>query len=274
MFGTLLYLPLFGQGVIGLSTANVGFVMTPLVLSMVTMSIGSGQIISRTGKYKPIAIVGVVLITIGMFLFSTMGVGTTHGALVFNMIVSGLGLGMLMPIFYVLVQSAFGQEKIGVLTASIQLFRSIGGSAGAAFFGGILNNGLVRHLQGLHAEPFAKISEQISGKPLVLNPDTIQQFLSPQGRDAVRATFKALPPQMAAQAEESLGHFVAAVRVAFSDSLSAMYTTGAFLMVFACLLVFALPVIPLRASKRPALEEAGVELEQELGMSNPKHEPT
>jgi len=273
MFGTLLYLPLFAQGVMGVSVANVGFIMTPLVLAMVTSSITAGQIVARTGKYKMLAVTGVAFITIGMFLFSRMGAETTHATMVVNMIITGIGLGILMPIFNIVVQSAFEQEKIGVLTASTQLFRSIGGSAGAALFGGILNNGLVQHLQALKSDPFVTFSEQLSGKPLALGTDTIQQFLSPQGQEVIRASFINLPTHIALEAADMFSHFIGVVRVAFSDSLSTMYASGAVLMLFACILVLALPEIHLRGSRRPMLEEAGVELAEKLGMTDPKHEP-
>lgn len=273
MFGTLLYLPLFAQGVMGVSIANVGFIMTPLVLAMVTTSIGSGQIVARTGKYKAIAVAGVLFITLGMFLFSKMGVNTTHTTMVLNMVITGIGLGVLMPIFNIVVQSAFEHEKIGVLTASTQLFRSIGGSAGAALFGGILNNGLVAHTQTLKSDPFVSFSEKLSGKPLALGTDTIQQYLSPQGQEVIRGSFVSLPTHMALDAGNMFNHFVGVVRVVFSDSISTMYASGAALMVLACILVLALPEIHLRSSKRPVLEEAGVELAEKLGLADAKHEP-
>lgn len=273
MFGTLLYLPLFAQGVMGVSVANVGFIMTPLVLAMVTTSIASGQIVARTGKYKLLAIGGIIFITCGMFLFSRMGISTTHSILVFNMIVTGVGLGVLMPIFNIIVQSAFEHEKMGVLTASTQLFRSIGGSAGAALFGGILNNGLVEHLQVLRSEPFVKLSEELSGKSLGISTDTIQQFLSPQGQSSIRDTFISLPLHMSTQIGEAFNHFIGAVRLSFSESISIMYMSGAGLMVLAFFLVLMLPEIHLRSSKRPGLEEIGVELAEKLGMADSKHEP-
>lgn len=273
MFGTLLYLPLFAQGVVGIPLDRVGFVMTPLMLAMVTTSILSGQAISRTGKYKILAIVGVGCVALGMFLFSRMGVDTTYSELVFNMIIAGIGLGITMPIFNIVVQSAFGHDKIGVVTASTQLFRSIGGSAGAAFFGGILNNGLVNHLNSLKGDPFVAMSEQMTGKPLLLSTDTLQQFLSHSGQEAVRSSLATFPSGAAWEAIKAFDHFVGVLRVAFSAALSSMYMVGALLMVGACVFVFALPEIALRKTKRPVFEEAGVELETELGMSDAKHEP-
>lgn len=273
MFGTLLYLPLFAQGVVGIPLERVGFVMTPLMLAMVTTSIFSGRLISKTGKYKFLTILGIGFVTFGMFLFSRMGVHTTYGGLVLNMIFAGVGLGVTMPIFNIVAQSAFGHDKIGVVTSTTQLFRSIGGSLGAALFGGILNNGLVAHLGSLKGNSFVKLSEQMSGKPLLLNTDTLQQFLSVQGQAEIQGSFTSLPSSVATHAGEAFNQFIGILRVVFSDALSIVYVDAMFLMLGACVLALVLPEIELRKTKRPMLEEAGFELETELGMSDAKHEP-
>lgn len=273
MFGTLLYIPLFAQSIIGIPLDRVGFVMTPLMLALLITSVVSGQIVARTGKYKALTIAGVVLVTVGMFLFSQMGVDTTSGRLIFNMIIAGVGLGVTLPTFNIVMQSAFGQDKMGVVTASTQLFRSIGGSAGVALFGGILNSNLVSHFGALKSDPFVAISEQVTGKAFPLSADTLQQVISLPGQEAMRGSLAQLPSDAAWEAIKAFDHFANILRVAFSDSLSAMYLSGAMIMVVACVLVFALPEIPLRKTKRTAIEEAGVELEQEFGMADAKHEP-
>ncbi|MBY0472834.1 MFS transporter [Patescibacteria group bacterium] len=139
MFGSILFLPLFAQQVVGFSATYAGLVLTPLMLGMVAMSVITGQIVSRTGRYKFLAIGGVFTIVLGMFLFSRMGADSTKLEIVFKMIVMGLGLGATMPVFNIAVQNAFDQSKTGVVTAALQLFRSIGGSVGGAFFGGLIN---------------------------------------------------------------------------------------------------------------------------------------
>lgn len=273
MFGTLLYIPLFAQSIIGIPLDRVGFVMTPLMLALLITSVVSGQIVARTGKYKALTIAGVVLVTVGMFLFSQMGVDTTSGRLIFNMIIAGVGLGVTLPTFNIVMQSAFGQDKMGVVTASTQLFRSIGGSAGVALFGGILNSNLVSHFGALKSDPFVAMSEQVTGKAFPLSADTLQQVISLPGQETMRGSLAQLPSGAAWEAIKAFDHFANILRVAFSDSLSAMYLSGAMIMVVACVLVFALPEIPLRKTKRTAIEEAGVELEQEFGMADAKHEP-
>ncbi|HEU4634320.1 MAG TPA: MDR family MFS transporter, partial [Flavisolibacter sp.] len=116
MFGAILYIPIFSQGVIGGSATHAGLVLTPMMLSLVTASTISGQIISRTGKYKALTIVGTAITVGALFYFSTINENTTNTSLIIRMIILGLGLGSTMPIFTLAVQSAFPKEQLGEVT--------------------------------------------------------------------------------------------------------------------------------------------------------------
>ncbi len=146
MFGSIIFLPLFAQQVAGFSATHAGLILTPLMLGIVIMSAITGQIVSRTGKYKMLAIGGVTMVVIGMFLFSRMGADSTKLEIIFKMIFMGVGLGATLPVFNIVVQNAFDQSRLGVVTASVQLFRSIGASVGGAFFGGLVNTRLASGL--------------------------------------------------------------------------------------------------------------------------------
>lgn len=146
MFGAALYIPLFAQSVLEVSATSSGSLMTPMVIAQVAVGIICGRIVSGTGKYKIIAILGLVIATIGMFLLSQMDASTTSLSLTLRMIFLGFGIGAAMPIFNIVVQNAFEHAKLGVVTASIQLFRSIGGTIGIAALGSILNSGLAKNL--------------------------------------------------------------------------------------------------------------------------------
>ncbi len=138
MFGAILYIPLFMQAVIGVSATRSGTLLTPLMLMMTAGSIISGQLVSRLGRYKILAFVGLGLMTIGMLLMSRMGAATTQGAVIRNMLVLGIGLGLVMPLYTLVVQNAVPQRLLGVATASTQFFRSIGSTLGTAIFGSIM----------------------------------------------------------------------------------------------------------------------------------------
>jgi EmrB/QacA subfamily drug resistance transporter len=96
MFGTISYVPLFVQGVIGTSATSSGVVLTPLILGAVTASVLSGQWVSRSGRVRPNAIAGPIVLTAGMFLLWRMDEHTTNGQAARNMVVVGVGLGLMM----------------------------------------------------------------------------------------------------------------------------------------------------------------------------------
>ena len=152
MFGSITYLPAFFQIVRGESPTISGLQLLPLMAGMLVVSIGSGQIISKTGRYRIFPIVGTFGITIGLFLLSRMGVSTGTAAAAFYMLVLGLGLGAVMQVLVLIVQNAVPYSELGVATSGATFFRSIGGSFGAAIFGAVFSNVLVgnlaRHLHG------------------------------------------------------------------------------------------------------------------------------
>ncbi|MES2203215.1 MAG: MDR family MFS transporter [Patescibacteria group bacterium] len=147
MFGAIVFLPLFAQNVIGLSATNSGLVLTPLLLGAVIASAVSGQIISRTGRYKWIIIGGMAVAAVGMYLLSMLSAQTGYWELAGKMVVTGLGMGVSFSAFNIVVQNAFEARYLGVVTATTQLFRSVGGTVGTALLGGLFNYGLqTQHL--------------------------------------------------------------------------------------------------------------------------------
>jgi EmrB/QacA subfamily drug resistance transporter len=148
MFGTISYVPLFVQGVIGTSATSSGVVLTPLMLGAVAASMISGQWVSRTGRTKPNALVGPIFLTAGMFLIWQMGIHTTNGQAARNMVIAGIGLGLMMQVFVLTVQNAVPRAQIGSATAMTQFARSIGATVGVAIMGVIVNHGLPKHFGG------------------------------------------------------------------------------------------------------------------------------
>ncbi|MBW8741159.1 MAG: MDR family MFS transporter [Gaiellaceae bacterium] len=142
MFGTISYVPLFVQGVIGTSATSSGVVLTPLMLGAVTASFLSGQWVSRSGRTRPNALVGPIVLTAGLVLLWRMNVHTTNGQAARDMVLTGIGLGLMMQIFVLAVQNAVPRAAIGSATAMTQFARSIGGTLGVALMGVIVNQGL------------------------------------------------------------------------------------------------------------------------------------
>lgn len=140
LFGAILYIPLFVQAIQGDNATESGNAVIPMTLAIVFSSIVTGQIISRTGKYRIIGIIGMSLTTLGMGLLWTMNMDTDRLTTIFYMIVMGLGLGIAFPLYTLVVQNAFPIQRVGVVTAAITFFRSIGSAVGVAVLGSVVNN--------------------------------------------------------------------------------------------------------------------------------------
>ncbi len=159
MFGTISFVPLFVQGVIGTSATSSGVVLTPLILGAVTTSFISGQIVSRTGRYRPNTLIGPLILGLGCGLLWQMGVHTTNGEAARNMVIAGIGLGMMMQIFVLSVQNSVPRAAMGTATALTQFSRSIGATLGVTLMGVIVNQNLPSGLQttgvAIHRLPLA-----------------------------------------------------------------------------------------------------------------------
>ena len=148
LFGALTYLPLFQQIVRGLSPTASGLQLLPVMGGLLVSSIVSGQIITRTGRYKAWPIAGTAVATFGMWLLSSLDETTSSGVAALHMLVLGLGLGMVMQVLVLAVQNAVPYDMLGVATSGATLFRSIGGSLGTAVLGAIFSGRLTAELAG------------------------------------------------------------------------------------------------------------------------------
>jgi EmrB/QacA subfamily drug resistance transporter len=156
LFGSVTYLPLFLQVVGGSSPTGSGLQILPLMAGLLLTSIASGQLITRTGRYKPFPIAGTFVMIVGLFLLSRMDASTTRLVSSAFMFVLGLGLGMVMQVLVLAVQNAVDYTDLGVATSGATLFRSIGGSVGTAILGSIFSSRLKADLTGsLAAHPRA-----------------------------------------------------------------------------------------------------------------------
>lgn len=275
MFGAIIYIPLFAQGVIGVSATNSGLILMPLMLGMVVSSILGGQFISRTGKYKWLGVAGMLTSTMGMFLLSRMTPETSATTLRFNMVIVGIGLGVTMPIFMVAVQSAFDHSKLGMVTASTQLFRSIGSTVGTAVLGGLLNNQLGDKLSDLSGNQFVQGMRQVNPQSQLdkIDANALQSLLSPTGQDQIRASLAQVPEQSQVQLLAGFSDFLQTLKVAFASSIGTLFIASSVIMLLAVGAVLLMPQIELRRSNRSALEEAGAELEAELANIDAENEP-
>ena len=146
MFGSVTYMPLYLQVVKGVSPSAAGMQLTPMMGGVLLSSTISGQIISRIGRYRIFPIIGTAVMSAGLFLLSTLAVGTSTWAASAFMLVLGLGLGMVMQVLVLAVQNSVDFRDLGVATSGTTLFRSTGGSVGVSLFGAIFAGNLASRL--------------------------------------------------------------------------------------------------------------------------------
>src|SRR4051794_22247025 len=141
MFGTISYVPLFVQGVIGTSATSSGVVLTPMTLGAVCTSILTGQLVSRTGRYRWNAVLGPVVLTIAMLLLWQMDASTTNAEAARNMLIAGIGIGSMMQVFVLSVQNAVRRARIGSAPALTQFGRAIGAPLRVTVMGVVVHPG-------------------------------------------------------------------------------------------------------------------------------------
>jgi len=231
MFAVIIYLPLYMQGVLGVSATESGNLLTPLLLSSVVGSILTGQINLRFRTYKPSAVGGSILVAAGTTLFALMGAATGRGEVLRGMLIAGFGMGLLMPVYTVAIQNAASREHMGAASAVPTFFRSIGSTVGVAVFGTVLLTNYHRDFaKGVPAGTAAKLLEPF------LNPLMLPQML-PQ-LDGIFARTPGGPALL----KTLLGN----VRTALVHGINLIFISSAAIMAVAIVLNLLLRSVPLR----------------------------
>lgn len=243
MFGAIVYVPLFVQGVIGASATSSGAVTAPMMLGLVVASTVTGNLISRTGRYKVPCLAGALIMAAGLSLLGTMGEGTSQRTATAWMIVLGLGMGMVMPTLTVVAQNSAPPRLLGVVTSNLQFYRSIGGTLGVALMGTIVNRRLASELP-----PLDERAQQ-------LPPQLTERLLDPQAlvNDDIRARLEVSFAQIP-DGEVVLAESLEGLRVALAEAIQPVFLVGAILAVLGFFILLALRETPLRGSELNATE--------------------
>ncbi len=231
MFGVIIYLPLFMQGVLGVSATESGNLLTPLLMASVAGSITTGQINLRFRTYKPSAVAGSILITAGMILFARMDATTSRLDVLKGMLIAGFGMGLLMPVYTVAIQNAASREHMGAASALPTFCRSIGSTVGVAIFGTVLLTNY-RHdfSAGVPAGTAANLLAPFSN-PLML----------PQMMPQLDGIFSRLPGGM-----DLLKSLLGNVRMALVHGINLIFVSSAVIMGAAVVLNLLLRNVRLR----------------------------
>lgn len=262
MMGAMMYLPFFVQGVLGISPTNSGFVNMPMSIAMIFLSAMSGRWISKSGKYKRFALIGMPFMVAGMLMMAFM---TNVGVAVAAMIVFGIGLGISMPVFTLTVQNAVEPSQLGVATATATLFRNLGGTIGIAVMGTVMNSTLTSKLKDAVAAGQGPDLSQVDAA----TAEKLSSFLNPQmllDQPKLKELHATLPEQI----QPLFTHIIEMVRSVLSDSLTVVFLFGMSLLIVAFVLVFFLKEIPLRSSdkKETVSVEPSEKLKKEPALNN------
>ena len=147
--GVVTFLPLYMQLGLGVDATTSGLAILPMMAGLIISSTLAGQLVTRTGRYKPMLIAGAALLMTGFWLLSRVSTHTTLLDLCWRMGIVGLGLGPSQSLFNIAIQSAVEPHDIGVATSSNQFFRQIGSTIGVAIFGALLTHRLAHEGLGL-----------------------------------------------------------------------------------------------------------------------------
>ncbi|WP_328328258.1 MFS transporter [Kribbella sp. NBC_00382] len=168
MFGALIFLPLYLQAVKDLSPTRSGLALLPMIVGIFSASIPSGQLMSKTGRYKIYPIISAILVGAAMVMLSTIGMNTPYWHLAIFMFVMGAGLGLSMQITVTAAQNSVPRQHMGTATSTMTFFRSMGGAIGTAVYGAVLTSRLKVHLEDIvpaaaqnMVEPLSKAANSV-----------------------------------------------------------------------------------------------------------------
>jgi MFS family permease len=246
LFGTLLYMPLFLQGVQGQSAAASGTFATPLMIGVIVSGVVGGQLLARTGHYKVQALVGIVFAATGMFLLSRMTANTGESEIVLYMVLLGLGIGASMTIFSVVVQSAFPKGRLGQVTSNLQFFREIGGVIGLAILGSVMTGSFRAHFEAGLPPALAQVipANQLG---MFENP---QLLLSQDAVARIQQGFTAYGPS----GDALFAQLMLTIRLSLAQAISDVFLVGTLLIALSLAAALFLREIPLRRRDDPVSE--------------------
>ncbi|HEY4871358.1 MAG TPA: MDR family MFS transporter [Candidatus Dormibacteraeota bacterium] len=247
MFGTIVFVPLIYQGVLGVTATNSGQLLTPMMLGLIVASTLIGQAMVRVRLYRFLGTAGIAVMLVGLWLLSQVTVTTSRLEVVRDIVIVGAGLGSTFPLYLTAVQTALPRHFLGVASSQVQFWRQIGGTMGTAVLGSVLAQRLPVHVgeqvANLHLPP--QLTQVFSSGGS--NPQTL---FDPAQIAARRAQASALGPQGAATFDQVLH----AIRAGLATTLHEIFLYAAAVLVLALIASVFLKDVPLRG-RQPAREE-------------------
>ena len=240
LYGTAFAIPLFAQGVLGTSATNSGLILMPFMLTAIGGSVLSGLALTLTGKYKWVAILGVVIDIVGTLMLVRLDASSSYTQLLVAMLVLGLGVGSGLAVYTTVVQNVY-PHKIGTASSTLVFFRQLGGTIGLAAMGSVLVSSYVPAFHAAlpdtlrHVMP-ASILSAFDNPLILLSPDALSQ---------IRSGFAGY----GAQGTAMFNILLQAVRTGLAQSVHNVFVLSLVIILFGLIAVFFLKEIPLRERK-------------------------
>ena len=227
--GAMLYIVFYIQVGLGVPPTQSGLAILPLLVGVIGAAIVSGRVVTKTGRYKPMMIIGGLCLIAGLFFLTRIDSHTSLIDVMLRMLLLGVGLGPSQGLFSVAIQNAVPMDKIGVATSSAQFFRQIGATVGAAIFGAIMNDSLANEMR--------KVA-QAGGK--VMTFDDLQRLFLQNAAKGQHAKAIVLAPN---------------VRAAFAAAMADVFMAGLIISVLALIVTLFIPELPMRG-RAPGQQKA------------------
>ena len=267
-FGAAVFLPQWFQFVEGATPTNSGLYTLALLAGVIISSVGSGILVSRTGKYKPILMAGLAVMAVGLYLMSQPRADTELPVLWSWMFVTGLGIGPTLAVFTIVVQNAVPVRSLGVATSNLTFFRQIGGSVGLAALGTIFATRLADEIpvQIAAAGVPQQMVDQFAARSGGSATDLIRV-----GEDLGATLLAGVPPQLQEAVKPIIPNIVFGIQQAFSLAIGQVFLIGVGSAVAALVVVtLFMRQIPLRSgAPRENLVAETIEESQAAGAGVP-----
>jgi EmrB/QacA subfamily drug resistance transporter len=242
-FGAAIFLPQWFQFVQGATPTNSGLYSLALLAGLIFSSIVSGQIVARTGRYKPVILFGLVVMSVGLYLMSGLKADTPLPILWVWMFITGVGIGPTLSVFTIVIQNAVPFRQLGVATSNLTFFRQVGGSIGLALLGTVFGN---RFRDELGPQlTAAGVPAQLTSQFATAAGSGASKFIE-VGSDPGQAILAQVPAQFRSVVEPFIPNIVTGLHQAMSVSIGTIFLIGVGTTVAALVVSLAMREIPLR----------------------------
>ncbi len=243
--GGVVYLPIYFQYVRGASPTLSGVYLISLVAGLILTSIGGGLILTKFGKYKLLVLAGAIVASIGFFLLSTVSVNINIYLYSVYMFITGVGLGVLLPILTIVAQNFFNASEVGLVTGMIQFSRNIASAVGLAAMGAILNNSLISQF---NKNKPANLPKVFSNKY-----ETIKNSLTTSSGSFT--TNVSAPKNLPSYLIKYVNEITSSVYKSLTASIGNILLFSAIVIVISIIFVFFIKEIPLRTTDTHTIVE-------------------